>query len=254
MVKTGLRTLHDTHLEVDTVVDDVHLDRLDAGEHVTIVVIVVAGGIIIFLQALLQQSLVVGVALLHAQHGIQIIGSNHRITYPSDVPDKILVTLIDTQEDIDMLIVVVPDGVFKDGRIAEAQLIVFLNQLLLGLLIALVGEFLRLEEVAELSGLVDLTEGTLAEERTFDLLIGELIVTRYKDIAHLHLVLLVDIDIEHHLTLVVGVVALDDINLRILKALLVEISLSEDLRTVDHVRRNLATLDDTQLRLHIVAL
>ena len=63
-----------------------------------------------------------------------------------------------------MLVVVAVDGVLDDSCIAEAQLVVFLDEGLLGLFIALVGEFLRFEEVGEFAGLMDLAEGTLADE------------------------------------------------------------------------------------------
>ena len=66
--------------------------------------------------------------------------------------------------DIDVLVVVVRDRVFEDGGIAEAQFVVFVYQRLLGLVIALIGELLRLEDVGELACFMDLSEGTLADE------------------------------------------------------------------------------------------
>ena len=60
-----------------------------------------------------------------------------------------------------MLVIVVAYRVFYDGGITESELVVFLDELLLGLPVTLVGELLGFEEVGELTSLVDFTEAPL---------------------------------------------------------------------------------------------
>ena len=74
------------------------------------------------------------------------------------------------------------------------------------------------------------------------------------DTAHFHLRLLVDIDVENHLILVGYVVALQNLYLGVLVALLVEVSLCQCLGAVQDVRRDVAALHNTKLRLQVFAL
>ena len=97
-------------------------------------------------------------------------------------------------------------------------------------------------------------EGTFLEQSALDLLIADLLVTLDSDLVYLHLHLLIDGDIEIHLILVGHIVALHDGNLSILVTLVVEILLGKNLGTVDHVRRNLIALQQTQFLLHVLTL
>ena len=166
--EVGLRSFGDAHLQVDGVAHDVHLGRVDAREHVAVVVVVVTHGILVLQQSLVHELLVVDVALLHAQCGVQIVGSDDGIAHPGDVAQVVFLTFLNLHVDVDVLLVDVPHGVFEDGGIAEAQLVVFLDEGLLGLVVALGSELLRLEEIGELAGLMDLAEGTLGEQATLD--------------------------------------------------------------------------------------
>ena len=154
----GLRTLGDAHLQVDGVTHDIHLRWIDAGEHITIVVIVVAHSIVIFAKTLVHEFLVVYIATLHAKHGIQIIGIDHGITYPRDVTQVVFFALVNLHIDIHMFVVNIPHGVLNDGSVTESQFVVFLQKRLLGLFIAFGSELLGLEHVTELSSLMNLSE------------------------------------------------------------------------------------------------
>ena len=156
--------------------------------------------------------------------------------------------------DVDMLFVNIHYRILQNLHIAIAQFVVLVNQGLLCVLISLVGELLGLEQVTELASLVDFAEGALGEERTLDLLRVKTCRTVKDNATHLHLVLLVDVDIQNHLVLSCHIVALGNINLRVLVTLLVEIALGQNLRAVNHVGRNLRTLHNTELGLHIFAL
>ena len=117
--------------------------------------------------------LVVYIALLHFKHGIQVVGGDNSVSHPSDVANEVLVSLVDLHIDVHMVIVVVADGIFNDACIAETEFIVLVNQCLFGLTVTLVSKLFRLEEVRELSCLMDLSKSTFAEKRTLDLAICE---------------------------------------------------------------------------------
>ena len=159
----------DTHLQVDGVTDDVDLGRFQLVEQVTVVPVIVTHGIFVFRQALFQQFLVVYVAFLHAQGSVQIVGSDNGVTHPGDVAQVVALALFQFHIDADVFVVNRPYGVFQDGGVAVAQLVVLLYQGCLSLLIALRGELLGFEEVLQLAGLVNLAEGTLLEHRTGNL-------------------------------------------------------------------------------------
>ena len=242
----------DTHLEVDGVAYDVDLGRLQVIEQVTIIPIVVANGVIVLREALVHELLVVDVTLLHAQCGVQIVGSDDGIAHPRDVTQVVALTFVQTDKHVDMLVVDGPYGVFDDGGIAVTQFVILIDEGFLGLFVAFGGELLGLEDVLQLAGLVDLAEGALFEQVTLDLVVFQLLVALEDDAAHLHLRLLVNIDIENHLVLAGDVVALHNLNLCILITLVVEVFLGQNLSAVEHVGGNLAAFHDTKLSLHVL--
>ena len=254
MTQVGLRTLGDAHLEVDRVAFDVLLHRLDVGEHITVVVVKVAGGIVVFLEPLVEELLVIHVARLHAQHRTEIVRRINRIAHPVDAADVILLTLTDLQPDADVLRVDVPHAVAEDGGIAVTELIVFLDELFLISLPALRRELFRLKEGGKFAGLMSLGKGTFLEETALDARILEFLVAFDGDGAHLHLRLLVDVDVEDDLILLGYIVALGDFDVGVLKALVIKILLCQYLSTVNHVGRNLTALQDAEFLFHILAL
>ena len=85
--QVSLRSLCHAHLKVDGIAVDIHFGRIDVREHVTIVVIEVAHSIFIFLQSLAQEFLVIYIALLHAEHGIQIVSSIYSVAHLVDIAE-----------------------------------------------------------------------------------------------------------------------------------------------------------------------
>ena len=71
---------------------------------------------------------------------------------------------------------------------------------------------------------------------------------------HLRLLLFIDINIEDDMIFLCHIIALTDYHVSILEAFVVEISLSKDFRTVDHVRSDLRTLEQSQFLLHVFTL
>ena len=81
-----------------------------------------------------------------------------------------------------------------------------------------------------------LLEHTLGNQRTLDFLVAEEVVAVDDDVAHLHLRLLVNVNIQDDHVLVGHVVTLGDGDDGILVALAVKILLCQDLGTVNDIR------------------
>ena len=146
MTESCQRTLLYAHLDIDGVAHDIHLGRIDAGEHITVVPIQVTHSVIVATQTLFQQCLVIYVTTLHGEQLVQSVGSIYGITHPLDVADVVFLTLIHLDIDIDMLVVVVPHTILKDGSITVTVLVILGNQLLFILLPTLGRVFLLLQE------------------------------------------------------------------------------------------------------------
>ena len=146
MIQVSLRALPDTHLEVDGVADDVDLRGLQVVEKVTVVPIEVANGIFILSQSLLHLTLVIDVALLHAEQLIELVSGENSVTDPCDVTQVVFLSLLDAHQHVDVLLVSVPDRVLKDGHVAITQFVILIDKGFLGLLVALVGKLLGLHE------------------------------------------------------------------------------------------------------------
>ena len=234
-----LRSFLDAHLEVDGVANDVDFRGFEVVEQVTIVPIVVTYGVLVLRKAFLHLFLIVDVAFLHAQRTVEIVAGDDGVTHPRDITQVVALAFVNLDEDVDVVLVDGPHGVFQNSCVTIAQFVIFIDECLLGLLITFGGVLLGLEDVAELAGLVDFTKGTLLEQVTLDFLVGELVVAFENNLADLHLRFLVDVDIEDDLILAGDVVALDNLDFGIVIALVVEVFLGQDLRTVNHVGRNL---------------
>ena len=67
MAQMGLRTFQHTHLQVDGVADNILLSRVDGREDITVVVVEVGHGIVVFSESLVEQLLIVDITLSHSQ-------------------------------------------------------------------------------------------------------------------------------------------------------------------------------------------
>ena len=219
MVEVGLLALADAHFEVDGVAHNVHFRRLQVIEEVAVVPVVVTYRVLVLRESLVHQLLVIDVTFLHAELVAQVVGRGYGIAHPSNIADIVLLAFFQFYQDVDMLFVHIPYGVFEDGHVTVAQLVVLLNKGFLSLSVAFVGKLLGLEHGLELASLVNLSEGALAEERALDLLVAQVLVALEDDAANLHLLLLVDGDIEYDLVLIGHIVALHDVDFGILVAL-----------------------------------
>ena len=101
--------------------------------------------ILIALQTLVQLLLVVDVTALHAQKTIKVVGVGHGVAHPADIAQVVFFSLVYLDVDVDVLLIDVPHGVELNGSISESQLIILLNEFLLGFLVALRSELASLE-------------------------------------------------------------------------------------------------------------
>ena len=142
MADMCLITLIDTHLKVYRVAHHIDFCRVYTIEEVAIVPVEVAYCIFVFLQAFVELFLVIHITFLHAQHTVKIVGGCHHIACPCDIADIVFLTLVYLQIEVYMLLVVVPHAVHIDGHVAISQFVVFVYEVLLGFLVALVGKLL----------------------------------------------------------------------------------------------------------------
>ena len=152
-----------------------------------------------------------------------------------------------------MLVVYVPHAVAEDGGVAVAQLVILVYELLLVGFPAFGGVFLGFEERAELAGFVCFRESSLLEQSALYLAVCQSFVALDGDCAHLHLLFLVDDDVEYHLVFLGNVVALYDLYVGVLETLVVKILCGKYFGTVNHVGRDLSSLQQAEFLLHIGA-
>ena len=150
-----------------------------------------------------------------------------------------------------MLVVDVPNRVGHNHGVTISILVILVYKLLLVRLPAFRRKLLGLEERTESAGLVRLCESSLLEQTALYLGVRKSLVAFDEYLAHLHLLLLVDDDVEDNLVFLRYVVTLDNLDVGVLESLVVEVFLCENLRTVYHIRRNLCALEQSELLLHV---
>ena len=169
MADMSLCTFLDTHLEVDRVAYDVDFSRFKVIEQVTVVPIVVANGIVVFLQAFVELLLVINITFLHAQRSVQIVCRNHGVAHPGNVTQIIALSFFQFDIDVDVFLINSPYGVFQDGSVTKTQLVILVDKSLLSLVITLWCELLWFEEILELTSLINFAERAFLEQRALDL-------------------------------------------------------------------------------------
>ena len=179
-----------------------------------------------------------------------------RITDKPDILQEILLSLDDLQEDIHLLLIVVHHTIRNQDGVAVTELIILRDQVLLIVLILLGRELLGAEHLED-TGFPIVKKAELLVcllHRLLQYVGRQFLVSLEIDPVDLCLLVLVDIDIDNHLTFIRRIILLLDINLDILKALIIEETLDNRLRTVHHVRCNLITLPQSETSLQILTL
>ena len=150
-----------------------------------------------------------------------------------------------------MLVVDVPNRVRNNHGVTISILVILVNKLLLVRLPAFRRKLLGFEERAESACLVRLRESSLLEQTALYLGVRKGVVAFDEYLAHLHLLLLVDDDVEDNLIFLRYVVTLDNLYVGVLESLVVEVFLGKNLRAVNHVRRNLCAFEQSEFLLHV---
>ena len=119
-----LRSLLYSHLQVYAVTIDVYLHWREVIEQVAVIPIGVAHSIVILTQSLVQERLVIHVALLHAEQVSQIIGGIDCVTHPRHIAQVVLLTFRNIYIDIDVPVVILCNAVAKQHGITVTHLVV----------------------------------------------------------------------------------------------------------------------------------
>ena len=236
MAKMSLRTFCYSHLKVDRVAINIYFCRKNLWEHVTIVVIQVPYSIIIFLNTLIKLLLVVNITLFHIEQHLKTFCWINGITNPLHITQIVFLSLFEFQINANMLIVNIPNRISKDYSITITILIVFLNKFLLVFAPTLRSKLLWLQERRKFSCLMSLGKSTFAEQTTFNFYFRKSTITFNNDVANLHLLLFVNINIKDYLILSSYIISLTDLDISVLETLIIKILLCKNLCTVYNVR------------------
>ena len=101
---------------------------------------------------------------------------------------------------------------------------------------------------------MSLGKSTLREKSTLNLAVRKLFVSIDCYLMYLDFFFLVNNNIQDYLSLVGNIIALVNLDISVLEALIIEILLGKNLGTVEHIRSYLSALYHTQLLLHIFTL
>ena len=251
MTEVCLRSFGHSHLQVDGVAHHIHLHGVDVREHVAVVPVVVAHGILVALQSFLYQGLVIHVALFHLQRAVQEVGVHHSVSCPAYVSHVVALSLFHLDIQVHVLLVVVPHTVCQYLHVAEAQFVVFVDKVLSGSLVAFGSKLLGLHKRAYLSCLVHLGEHSFSEQSSLYLAGFQKLVAFDDDVPYLHLSLLIYIYIQNHLVGSCHIIALCDGDFGVFVAFFLKVAFGKDFGAVNHVGGYLAALHNAQFGLHV---
>ena len=144
----SLFTFSETDFKVDGIVFDSHFHRVDAEEEVAVVHIQrtdIQIGLAI-IQVLVKQLLIIYVALLNAQDGVEGLISVFGVTRPADVTIVVFVAFVNDNVNAEVVFINTIHRIADDTCIAVAFSIVFLDDMLLIVLVVLFDVFRSLED------------------------------------------------------------------------------------------------------------
>ena len=103
------------------------LDGHELEEEIAIIEIEVGDGIVILLGTLGEILLIIDISGEDTEHLVEGLSGIDGITDPRDIGDIILLTLLDSDEDIDRLIIKLSHRVMQDLGVAITHLIILLD-------------------------------------------------------------------------------------------------------------------------------
>ena len=245
LVDRRLLSLVDTHLKVDRVALDVDLHRVKRVKQITVVVVKVAHGILVGVETLVEFLLIVDIPFLHVEDIVQPICRVECVAHPRDVAQVVLLSLLDLHLDVHRLAVVRCHAVPHYTCVTVAQLVVLVDDELFVLFVLLFDELFGLEEREQIALL------TRFLHRAAQFLAAEHAVALECDAVDLNLFLFVNVDIYDYLSFRRHVIALGDVHLGVLEALVVKVPFYQLLGTVDVVWGDLVAFGKLDDVLHV---
>ena len=97
-------------------------------------------------------------------------------------------------------------------------------------------------------------KGSLFKQASLDLSQRHFLITVDDDAPHLHLLFLVDDDIDDHMILLCDIFTLHDLNLCILESFVIKVLFGKDFRTVERIGVSTHTLQQTEFLFHVLTL
>ena len=252
-VDCSLLSFRHSDFKIHRVAVNIHFYRLYAVEHISVIIIMVSNSVFVCVQTFSYVLLVVDVTLVHAKHSVESLGAIDGVAHPTDIAHIIALSFIDVEIHVNCVVAVINYTVRFNNGVSVSQFVIFLYDAVLVLVIVLCDELLSLEQTLE-ALLISLLQETSTKESSDELLARNIIVTSDIDLVYLHLLILVDNDINNHLVAIVRIITLHNLHLRILESFVLKIVLGDEYRLVHHVRRNLISLDDTYLLLKVFTL
>ncbi len=246
VVDTCLRAFDHAHLKRDGVARYFTLDGHEVVEEVTLVHVEVGHGVVVLGESLVHELLVVDVAGLHVEVGVQHLVGVDGVADPLDVLDVVLVAFVEVDVHVDLVVVVGHHAVRDYARVAEAFLVVLLEDAVEVVLIVALDEFLLREELENVVLLVGLLHGAL------DGAVGEDLVAVDIDFVHLDLVVLVHVDVDDDFVLVREVFVEVDAHGGVAESLVLVVLGDDGLCAVDDVARYLVALDEIEPLLQVL--
>ena len=228
VVNGGLLAFANAHFKVDGIVHDVDFDRIKAVEDVAVVVILRTDSVFVFIEALVEQRLVIDVTRLHFERHVERIGREHCITHPLNASYIILVTLEEVDVDVNVLVVDVHDTVTQQEGVAIAPLVHLVDDEALVFLVFLGKEFFRLEKVQQ-GRFMRLLHGPFELLGLFRGHAGD------TDVFHLDLRILLDMDVEQDTVIARDVIALYDVDGHVAISFFLKVALDDEFGAVYHV-------------------
>ena len=238
LVDLELLALEYLDLDVDRVRADDRLGGFDLRHQVAVVLVErrdghrLGVGFLADAQSFVHRLFVVGVALAHAEHLLQVVGFVDRVADPRYVADVVFVAFRDFEVDAQPLVVDRVDRIAHDRSVTVTARVVEVDQEVFVLFVIVFVELRPAENVDAL--LVGLLEGTA---QTFVL---ELFVAREIDLADLDLVLAVDEERDVHHLRAQRVVGDAHVHLRIAEGFFRPVGLDEFFVLVDDIIRQFA--------------
>ena len=246
----GLFAFAHANFEVDAVFVDLDFNGIGTEEDITVVVILVADGIFVGVESLVEQRLVVDVTLFHAQGGFECLRGVDGVAHPGDVAQVVARSLVEFEVDIDVLVVIGHDTIGHNHGVAIAPTVHLFDEQTLVFFVFVGEEFARSEgdPLFEGGAVAGFLHRIFEWRDHFGIYAGDVDFVDGDFVAFVH------IDVYNHAIIGRDILPLCDVDLDILVALLFEILLDAQFGPIHEVGRDLVACLERNARFDLLAL